>query len=135
MKLPENDFKKLLSLALEVRKNAYAPYSNYAVGAALMSSGGEIFTGVNVENAAFAITICAERSAVFNAVSKGERDFKAIVVVTENGGVSCGACRQALSEFAKDAEVIIANDQGEIVLETTVSELLPYSFGQKDLSD
>jgi len=135
MKLSKSEFKILLSRAMQVRENAYAPYSNYAVGAALMSSTGEIFTGVNVENAAYSITICAERSALFNAVSNGVRDFKAIVIVTDNGGVSCGSCRQAISEFGKDVDLIFANSQGRIVLETTISELLPHSFGQENLPD
>jgi cytidine deaminase len=120
---------------MDVRKNAYAPYSNYAVGAALMSSTGEIYTGVNIENAAYSITICAERSALFNAVSNGVRDIRAIVVVTENGGVSCGACRQAISEFGPDIELIFITSQGEVVLETTVADLVPHSFGPKDLHD
>ena len=135
MKLSEHEFQTLLSRALEVRKHAYAPYSNYAVGAALLSSTGEIFTGVNVENAAYSITICAERSALFNGVSKGMRELKAVVVVIENGGVSCGACRQAISEFGKDVELIFVNSEAKIVLETTMSELLPHSFGSEDISD
>jgi cytidine deaminase len=134
MKLSESDFKKLLSRAMEARENAYAPYSNYAVGAALMSSTGEIFAGANVENAAYSITMCAERSALFNAVSNGIRELKAIVIVTDNGGVSCGSCRQAISEFGKDVELIFTTSQGEIVLETTTFDLLPHSFGPEDLS-
>lgn len=133
MMLSESELSELLSRALKVRENAYAPYSNYAVGAALMSSAGEVFTGVNVENAAYSMTICAERSAIFNAVSKGVREIRAIVVVTEDGGVSCGACRQAISEFGKDVDLIFANSLGKIVLETTISELLPHSFGQENL--
>ena len=133
MNLSVGEYKTLLSRAMEIRKNAYAPYSKYAVGAALMSSTGEIFTGVNVENAAYSITICAERSALFNAVSTGIRNIKAIVIVTDDGGVSCGSCRQAISEFGKDVELIFATSQGEIVLETTIAELLPHSFGEDNL--
>jgi cytidine deaminase len=135
MKLTNGEFKKLLSQALQVRENAYAPYSKYAVGAALISSSGEVFTGANVENAAYSMTMCAERSAIFNAASKGVREIIAIVVVTEDGGVSCGACRQAISEFGKDVELIFATSRGEVVLETTISELLPHSFGQDNLPD
>jgi cytidine deaminase len=135
MNISQNDLKLLLTGAMDVRKNAYAPYSNYAVGAALMSSTGEIYTGVNIENAAYSVTICAERSALFNAVSKGVRDITTIVVVTENGGVSCGACRQAILEFGPDIELIFATSQGEVVLETTVADLVPHSFGPKDLQD
>ena len=133
MKLSEDKIQELLSQAMQIRENAYAPYSRYAVGAALMSSSGDIFTGTNVENAAYSMTMCAERSAIFNAVSNGVREIIAIVVVTEDGGVSCGACRQAISEFGKDVALFFASSQGEIVLETTISELLPHAFGEENL--
>jgi len=128
--------KKLQSLiddALEVRSRAYAPYSNYQVGAALLTKEGKIYTGANVENAAYPTSICAERSAVFSAVSSGERKFERIVVATSNGGTPCGSCRQVLSEFGLEIEVILVNDQGEILQQTTVSDLLPGAFQGDDL--
>ena len=101
--------KALIQMAIESRQRAYAPYSNYRVGAALLTASGRIFTGVNVENAAYPTTICAERVAVFKAVSEGERDFQAIAVVTENGGTPCGSCRQVLAEFGLDTVVLIGD--------------------------
>ncbi len=126
--------KELIAAAVAVRKHAYAPYSNYAVGAALRTDSGKIFTGVNVENAAYPTTMCAERTAVFKAVSEGERNFHAIAVVTENGGSLCGSCRQVLAEFGLDIRVWIADKNGQLVEETTVKELLPGAFTPKDLS-
>jgi cytidine deaminase len=118
----------LVQRAIQARQWAYAPYSNYQVGAALLADSGRIYSGVNVENAAYPNGICAERAAVFNAVGEGERSFQAIAVVTSNGGSPCGACRQVLSEFGLDLQVIIANESGEITLETDVAGLLPGAF-------
>ena len=123
----------LIQAAIKAGKRAYAPYSNYAVGAAILSDAGEIFEGANVENAAYPASMCAERVAVFNAVSKGMRSFKAIAVVTSNGGTPCGSCRQVLSEFGLDIVVLIANDSGRLIEETTVADLLPGAFGPDDL--
>jgi cytidine deaminase len=126
-------YAELVQLALNAQKWAYAPYSDYAVGAALLSTSGEIYDGVNVENAVFPLTICAERSAVVKAVSAGEREFEAIAVATDNGGTPCGACRQVLAEFGLDIAVIIVDRTGEITLETTVGALLPHTFTANDL--
>jgi len=125
--------KQLVEAALQARGHAYAPYSRYAVGAALLTSDGEIYTGANVENAVYPLGLCAERVAVFKAVSEGHRDFQAIVVATENGGSPCGACRQVLAEFGLDLTVFVVNTQGTTVLETSLRELLPASFGPDDL--
>lgn len=125
--------KELMVRAGEVRRLAYAPYSHYPVGAALLADSGKIYTGVNVENAAYPTGMCAERTALFNAVSQGERIFRAIAVVTENGGSPCGACRQALSEFGLETQVLISDVEGHVVLETTIGELLPQAFGPGDL--
>lgn len=133
MKTNEDLRRELVKRAVEIRRNAYAPYSNYRVGAALLASSGLIYEGVNVENAAYPTSMCAERTAVFRAVSSGEREFAAIAVVSENGGSPCGACRQALAEFGLETEVIIANARGEVVMETTVRDLLPAAFGPSDL--
>jgi len=124
---------RLIQAAAEARQWAYAPYSNYAVGAALLTASGRIYDGVNVENAAFPTGICAERVAVFKAVSEGERDFVAIAVVTANAGSPCGSCRQVLAEFGLDIVVLIANLDGKVIKETSVARLLPGAFRPKDL--
>lgn len=125
--------KKLIEAALEVRKRAYAPYSKYNVGAALLTSGGKIFSGVNVENAAYPTSICAERVAVFNAVTNGERDFNAIAVATNNGGTPCGACRQVLSEFGLDILVLVLDSTGAVMQEAPLEYFLPGAFKPSDL--
>ena len=124
---------ELIQTAVDARRRAYAPYSKYPVGAALLTTSGQIFSGVNVENAAYPVTICAERVAVFKAVSEGERDFAAIAVATENGGSPCGSCRQVLAEFGLDIVVLTANGKGELIDETTVAALLPAAFTPTDL--
>jgi cytidine deaminase len=128
MKITRQEQQALIDLAIEARQHAYAPYSKYRVGAALRTKSGRVFTGVNVENAAYPTSICAERTAVFKAVSEGEREFEIIAVVTDNGGSPCGSCRQVLSEFGLDTQVILADGQGKVVRETTVGELLPDAF-------
>jgi cytidine deaminase len=133
MTLTEKTRQELIQKALQVRLNAYAPYSNYQVGAALLTAEGKVFTGVNVENAAYPDSMCAERSAIFSAVSAGERDFQAIVVATRNGGTPCGSCRQVLSEFGLDIEVILVDEEGNILQQVTVRELLPGAFLPQDL--
>ena len=125
--------QKLVRAAQEARQWAYAPYSHYTVGAALLTASGRIYDGVNVENAAYPTGICAERVAVFNAVSEGEREFEAIAVVTVNGGSPCGACRQVLAEFGLETIVLLANADGQILHETNVAELLPGAFRPQDL--
>ncbi len=127
--------QSLIGLAIEARRLAYAPYSHYLVGAALRTKSGRIFTGVNVENAAYPATICAERTAVFNAVSEGERDFEAIAVVTRNGGSPCGACRQVLAEFGLGTIVLIANEDGKLIGEMRVADLLPGAFAPGNLAE
>jgi len=125
--------KKLIKMALDAGQNAYAPYSDYAVGAALLAKSGKIYSGINIENAAYPTSICAERVALFKAVSEGEREFDAIAVVTSNGGTPCGACRQALSEFGLDMKVLIADDLLILLNEFTLAELLPGAFRPHDL--
>ena len=132
--MPTDEQKsKLIKSALQSRQQAYAPYSGYAVGAALLTNTGEIFTGVNVENAAYPTSICAERVAVFKAVSEGEREYEAMVVASSNGGTPCGACRQVLSEFGLDTKVLIVDGEGTLIQETTVGDLLPGAFTAQDL--
>ncbi|PKN95177.1 MAG: cytidine deaminase [Chloroflexi bacterium HGW-Chloroflexi-6] len=118
----------LIGFANEARKRAYAPYSNYRVGAALRTKSGRIYTGVNIESAAYPTTMCAERVAVYKAVSEGELEFDVIAVVTDNGGSPCGGCRQVLAEFGLETVVLIADGAGQLVSETTVGKLLPLAF-------
>jgi len=125
----------LIQRALKTRERAYAPYSGYAVGAALLTSSGRVYEGVNIENAAYPTSICAERTAVFKAVSEGELSFIAIAVATENAGSPCGSCRQVLSEFGLDTLVYMVDAEGGIREEATVAELLPYAFQPSDLHD
>lgn len=125
--------RKLIETALTARRWAYAPYSHYPVGAALLTTSGRIYAGVNVENAAYPTGMCAERVAVYKAVSEGERQFTAIAVATSNGGMPCGSCRQVLAEFGLDTVVLIANQKGELLQETNVAALLPGAFGAQNL--
>lgn len=133
MEMTSNLRAELIERAQEARSNAYAPYSEYAVGAALLTSTGKIFSGVNVENASYPLSMCAERSSIFKAVSEGEREFDMIVVATHNGGSPCGACRQVLAEFGLDTRVMTVDADGEVVLDMTVRELLPEAFRPEDL--
>jgi cytidine deaminase len=123
----------LIDLAIEARKRAHAPYSNYRVGAALRTSSGRIYTGCNIENAAYPQTMCAERVAIFKAASEGEKEFEVIAVVTSNGGTPCGGCRQVMAEFGLETIVLIADDDGRLLQETSVMDLLPGAFTPKKL--
>lgn len=123
----------LVEAARQARAHAYAPYSEYRVGAAVRTSSGLVFTGANVENAAYPSGMCAERVALYQAVSQGERDIEALAVVTENAGAPCGACRQVLAEFGATAQIILADATGRIRVETSLPELLPRAFGPGDL--
>ena len=124
--------QELIAQALEARQRAYAPYSRYKVGAALLGKSGKVYLGCNVENASYSHTVCAERTAILKAVSEGELEFEAIAVVTRNGGSPCGACRQVMVEFAPELTIYIADKNGEYRT-TTMSELLPDSFTPKHL--
>jgi cytidine deaminase len=128
----EIDREALIRHATAARERAYARYSDYAVGAALLTESGRVYLGCNVENAVYPLAMCAERVAVFKAVCAGERHFEAIAVVTKNGGAPCGSCRQVLREFGEDTLVFIADTDGKC-RETTVAELLPDSFSAADL--
>ncbi|HKJ37215.1 MAG TPA: cytidine deaminase [Anaerolineales bacterium] len=133
MTFTDQEKQALVDLANAARERAYVPYSNYAVGSSLRTKSGRIFTGVNVENAAYPQTMCAERVAMFKAVSEGEKEFEVITVVTDNGGSPCGGCRQVMAEFGLDTIVILADGQGKIVVETTVNDLLPGAFTPEHL--
>ena len=133
MSLTKEEKQSLIDLANTARQSAYAPYSNYPVGSALRTKSGRIFTGVNVENAAYPQTMCAERVAIFKAVSEGEKEFEVIAVATDNGGSPCGGCRQVMAEFGLDTIVLLADRNGKLIKETTVRELLPDAFRPEDL--
>lgn len=128
MAITQTEKQALIDMANAARRYSYAPYSKYRVGAAVRTKSGRVFTGVNVENAAYPQTMCAERIAIFKAVSEGEQEFDALAVVTDNGGSPCGGCRQVLSEFGLDTIVLVANGEGNLVHERTVKELLPEAF-------
>ena len=129
----------LLLKAIEARELAYAPYSNHKVGAALVGKSGRIYLGCNVENAAYSPTNCAERTAIFKAVSEGEREFTAIAIVGGLGDklsemcAPCGVCRQVLAEFC-DSNMKVVMGTPDIIVVSTFGDLLPYSFGKADLS-
>lgn len=127
--------EELIAVARKARKRAYAPYSEFAVGAALLGRSGQVYAGCNVENAAYPLCICAERTAVVKAVSEGELEFEAIAVVTATGAMPCGACRQVLREFS-DAEGnlrVIVSDTASHVRTFTIAELLPEGFTSDQL--
>jgi cytidine deaminase len=121
--------QRLISAAIEARRYAYAPYSNYEVGAAILGADGRTFTGCNVENASYGMTMCAERVAVSSAIAAGAREFTALAIATAGGGSPCGACRQVLAEFCGDLPVLLVDvSQGDAVRETTLGQLLPDRF-------
>ena len=132
MQMDEAVQARLIATATAAREAAYAPYSKFPVGAALLTPGGEVYSGCNVENAAYGLTMCAERTALFHAVAEGRREFVAVAVVTENGVPPCGACRQALAEFNPQMTIIVA-DTADNRKVYTLEQLLPSVFGPGDL--
>lgn len=132
--------KELIKLALEARKNAYAPYSNYLVGASVLTESGRMYTGCNIENASYGATNCAERTAIFKAVSEGERSIKAICIAGGKRGEEpssyaypCGMCRQVISEFGNDeTKIIVANSETDFKV-YSLKEILPFAFTKENL--
>ena len=131
---PQVDIVELLRVADQAQKMAYAPYSGFAVGAALLAADGAIYAGCNVENASYGLTICAERNAIAHAVLCGARQFTAVAVVTDNGVTPCGACRQVLAEFGPRMTVIVADTRGNQQV-YSLAELLPDAFGPANLAE
>ena len=129
-----SEYETLIADAISARQNAHAAYSNFRVGAALRATSGRIFGGCNVENATYGLTICAERVAIFKAISEGERGFNAIAVVTDTDALTppCGACRQLIWEFCGDVPVILANLKGKIEM-SRMKELFPKPFDASSL--
>lgn len=125
---------ELVRAAIQAQAQAYAPYSQYFVGAAVLTKSGQVILGCNVENAAYGSTICAERTALTAAIAKGERDFTAIAVVTLNGGTPCGSCRQVMAELGPEMTVYISDQSGNYRT-TTVKALLPDWFDEQKLTE
>ncbi len=128
-------YAKLIETARNALQKAYAPYSAFRVGAALQAADGEVFTGCNIESSSYGLTVCAERVAIFKAISEGVMDFEAIVISAETDDFCppCGACRQVLSDFAPDLKIVMVNNKGDSK-ESTISELLPEAFGSAFLT-
>ena len=121
------EWRTLLTAAMDARQRAYAPYSGFKVGAAVRTATGQMYSGCNVENASYGLTVCAERVAIWKAVSQGEREIVALAVVSDSGATPCGACRQVMNEFAREMPVLVANTQGNAVL-LSIEALLPAPF-------
>ena len=130
-----NSFELLIDSAKKAQKNAYAPYSGFKVGAALLTKSGKIYTGCNVENASYGLACCAERNAVFKAISEGEKEFRAIAIMSDSAEPTapCGACRQVLNEFAPNIKIIMTGLKGTKI--SSLKKLLPCAFGPKSLKN
>ena len=129
------DAKELMKIARKARQNAYAPYSHFAVGAALLAESGKVYTGCNIENASYGLTCCAERNAIFAAVGAGERRFKMLAVAADSPEpvAPCGACRQVIAEFG--ISLVVMGNLKEETKTMTAEELLPYGFGQESMNN
>lgn len=129
------DAKELMKIARKARQNAYAPYSHFAVGAALLTESGKVYTGCNIENASYGLTCCAERNAIFAAVCAGERRFKMLAVAVDSPEpvAPCGACRQVIAEFG--IPLVVMGNLKEETKTMTAEELLPYGFGQESMNN
>ncbi len=129
-----DQYKQLLIKAKEAMAYAYTPYSNFNVGAAVLTKSGKIYTGCNIENASYGATNCAERTALFKAISEGEKEITDIAVVSSSGDFTypCGICRQVIAEFMKEGNLIFENNKGEIKI-IKLNEIFPYSFTKEDL--
>jgi cytidine deaminase len=126
--------EELIAIASGARRRAYAPYSHFRVGAAIESTSGRIYSGCNIENSSYGLTICAERTAIFKAISEAERNFKAIAIVADDPDFTppCGACRQVLFDLAGNIDIIMVNDRGKVRV-IKLKELLPMAFDSKHL--
>ena len=128
-----NKQKELINTAMEVRKNAYAPYSNFHVAAALLCADGEIISGINMESSSYGLSVCAERNTIATAVAKGKKDFIALAIISRSGVTPCGACRQVIFDICGDIDIILSDGNGNIQDTTTTKALLPIAFSHKDL--
>ncbi len=128
-----NKQNELINAAMKVRGNAYAPYSNFQVAAALLCADGEIITGINMESSSYGLSVCAERNTIATAVAKGKKDFIALAVISRSGVTPCGACRQVIFDICGDIDIILSDGNGNIQDTTTTKVLLPMAFSHKDL--
>jgi cytidine deaminase len=128
------NYSTLSKRALAARKHSYSPYSKFRVGAALLTQSGKVFTGCNIENSSYGLTICAERTALFKAISEGQTKFKAIAIASDENGFTppCGACRQVIIDLAGDIDIILTKKNGETQV-MSMKELLPHAFTKKNL--
>jgi len=126
--------KQLICAAVEARQRAYAPYSRYKVGAAVLTQSGTMYVGCNVENVSFGLTVCAERVAIQSAVAQGHTAFKILVVCTVDGGMPCGACRQVMNEFSPNLRVWVVTPKGRRIRDCLLTALLPDAFGPDSLA-
>ena len=134
--MSESDNQSLIEAATAARLRSVAPFSNFLVGAALRTAAGKVFTGCNVESASYGLTVCAERVAIWKALSEGERDFTNLVIIADTEVLTppCGTCRQIIWEFAKDATIVLANLRGQRA-EVSIRELLPRAFDARFLKE
>lgn len=128
-----NKQNELINAAMKVRENAYAPYSNFQVAAALLCADGEIITGINMESSSYGLSVCAERNTIATAVAKGKKDFIAMAIISPGGVTPCGACRQVIFDICGDIDIILGDGNGNIQDTTTMKVLLPKAFSHKDL--
>ena len=128
-----NKQNELINAAMKVRENAYAPYSNFQVAAALLCADGEIVTGINMESSSYGLSVCAERNTIATAVAKGKKDFIAMAIISPNGVTPCGACRQVIFDICGNIDIILGDGNGNIQDTTTMKVLLPKAFSHKDL--
>ena len=133
--MTEGNFQELIETAKKARLHSVAPFSNFLVGAALKTAEGKVYTGCNVESASYGLTVCAERVAIWKALSEGERDFAELAIVADTSTLTppCGTCRQIIHEFCRDAHIVLANLRGEMQ-ECSIKELLPRAFDARFLS-
>lgn len=135
MKIDPSTKNELIAAARKIRDRAYVPYSHFKVGAAILSSSGAIYTGINIENASYGLTVCAERNAIAGMIKEGDQHIKAVAVASSNGVTPCGACRQVLREFGSDFPVWIVDEGSDTVRQTDMGTLLPDSFDASQLPD
>lgn len=131
--IDKNKQKELVEAALKVRKQAYVPYSNFRVGAAVLCEDDTIISGVNMENSSYGLSVCAERNTLATAVAQGKRKFRAIAIASRGAVTPCGACRQVIHDICGEIEIILADENGNVREVSSTHELLPEAFGDKDL--
>ncbi len=132
--IDKNKQNILIAAAIQARREAYAPYSHFYVGAALLTKDNEIVTGINMESSSYGLSVCAERNTIATAIGKGKRDFEAMAIVSQGGVTPCGACRQVIFDICGNIDIILADEEGKIREITNTKALLPNAFGDKNLA-